>query len=354
MYSADVPAMEELCQNEITDILWRNKESITGIHFLGGEPLLRPDLMEIIAACSKLGIETVVTTNGVMLDEVAGEEILRTGARGLNVSLNGATQGTHDLIQGASCFERVTRNIRTLVAKRRQLAKGDFHIGVTFVLSKPSLAEGPALVDLCHDLGVDQLNISNLLLAGSASKNSTSIAVCPEERLAFIESVVRWLRLNSGFCVSLDGFPSQWQYLRTKYGFRQPANKTCYAGLKHMYVRADGAAFPCFLCAVLPELHDLAVSNQLFTPETLNLRTRTVAAIRDSQYFRTFARFAHHPKSYDRLITCKACEFKRDCRPCPLMVIGKDQVDDCVLVSERMNIEMGKALTQSQDNLRLQ
>ncbi|MFH1371901.1 MAG: radical SAM protein, partial [Planctomycetota bacterium] len=37
--------------------------------FSGGEPLLRPDLFELLAEAKHLGLRTVISTNGTLIDE---------------------------------------------------------------------------------------------------------------------------------------------------------------------------------------------------------------------------------------------------------------------------------------------
>jgi len=61
----------------------------------GGEALLRPDCMEIIAAASGAGLRTALITNGLLLDRAACEEALAAGLDAVGVSLDGIGP-THD------------------------------------------------------------------------------------------------------------------------------------------------------------------------------------------------------------------------------------------------------------------
>ena len=62
---------------------------IRKIRYTGGEPLLHPDIVNLVAgAASHPGIETVhLTTNGVLLSRLAGE-LRRAGLSGVNISLD--------------------------------------------------------------------------------------------------------------------------------------------------------------------------------------------------------------------------------------------------------------------------
>jgi cyclic pyranopterin phosphate synthase len=60
---------------------------VNEVRFTGGEPLLRADLVEIIAATSALGPEMSLTTNGVGLDKQAAL-LAEAGLKRINISLD--------------------------------------------------------------------------------------------------------------------------------------------------------------------------------------------------------------------------------------------------------------------------
>jgi cyclic pyranopterin phosphate synthase len=74
------------------------KFGIRSIKFTGGEPLIRPDILDIIRAVPK-GIESSITTNGVLLAGMA-EDLKKAGLRRVNVSLDSLNPGTCKRITG--------------------------------------------------------------------------------------------------------------------------------------------------------------------------------------------------------------------------------------------------------------
>src|SRR5574341_758960 len=62
----------------------------------GGEPLLRPDLWEIAARGTELGLRMCIATNGLLVDDAACEQMKKAGIRMVSLSLDGATAATHD------------------------------------------------------------------------------------------------------------------------------------------------------------------------------------------------------------------------------------------------------------------
>lgn len=84
---------------------------IRSIRVTGGEPTLRPDLLEIVRRLSGLGVPVGVTTNGVRLAELA-QRLREAGATGVNVSLDSLDPETFRRITGSGSLERVLTGIR--------------------------------------------------------------------------------------------------------------------------------------------------------------------------------------------------------------------------------------------------
>ena len=70
------------------------------IVFTGGEPLLRDDLVELVAHCTGLGCSTVVVSNGSLLNAGKLEELDTAGLSYLMVSLNSLVAALHDESRG--------------------------------------------------------------------------------------------------------------------------------------------------------------------------------------------------------------------------------------------------------------
>src|SRR4051794_4725749 len=62
----------------------------------GGEPLLRRDILEIVARAAERGLWVVVGTNGVRITENVARRLAQAGARGLSISLDALDPDRHD------------------------------------------------------------------------------------------------------------------------------------------------------------------------------------------------------------------------------------------------------------------
>lgn len=69
------------------------------ISIAGGEPLLRPDVFDIVRSFSERTMSVNLCTNGVLLEHSI-DPIIESGATCVTVSLDGASQATHDHIRG--------------------------------------------------------------------------------------------------------------------------------------------------------------------------------------------------------------------------------------------------------------
>ena len=104
----------------------------------GGEPMLRPDIYDIAARATGLGLRVVMAPCGALIDDESAAKILQSGIQHISISLDGATAASHDAFRGVpGAFES---SLRGLEAARR--AGLSFQINTT--VTKHNLAELPA------------------------------------------------------------------------------------------------------------------------------------------------------------------------------------------------------------------
>src|ERR1044071_4517493 len=58
------------------------------IHISGGEPMLRPQVPDMVEQASTLGIKVTMTTNGTLIDKVKAKRLIEAGLRGVNISID--------------------------------------------------------------------------------------------------------------------------------------------------------------------------------------------------------------------------------------------------------------------------
>jgi MoaA/NifB/PqqE/SkfB family radical SAM enzyme len=70
------------------------------VNLSGGEPLLRPDIIDLIYLCSKNGFSTSMASNGYLLDEEMVKKLSQAGLKKLNLSVASLKEETHDFFRG--------------------------------------------------------------------------------------------------------------------------------------------------------------------------------------------------------------------------------------------------------------
>ncbi len=87
---------------------------IEKLKLTGGEPLLRKDIVDIVARASMKIKDISLTTNGTLLDSMA-DELKEAGLQRVNVSLDSLDQGTYERITGRNCMSQVVKGIEAAV-----------------------------------------------------------------------------------------------------------------------------------------------------------------------------------------------------------------------------------------------
>jgi len=121
----------------------------------GGEALMNPYLPEWVADAKAAGCEVGLLTNGTLMDRETSSKLVDAGIDWIAVSIDGATKEVFEEIRRGASFEKVTGNVRGLAALK---VKERPKIYVNFVMMPMNVHQLTDLVELCADLGVDQIN----------------------------------------------------------------------------------------------------------------------------------------------------------------------------------------------------
>jgi radical SAM protein with 4Fe4S-binding SPASM domain len=127
-----------------------------------GEPLMAPDLMDMIAAATARGIAVGFNTNGTLLTRTKAAQLVDAGLAWLHISVDGATADTYEAIRDRGRFHRVARNVAGLVEVMREKQATTPLLRVVFVAQRSNYRELPALVRLVAEWGIEELRVQNL------------------------------------------------------------------------------------------------------------------------------------------------------------------------------------------------
>lgn len=126
--------------------------------FSGGEPLLRPDVEELIAAASRT-MRTVLSTNGTLLSAQRAGQLARTGIGYVGVSLDGLEAANDDFRGVRGAFAAAVEGIRN------SLAAG-LKVGLRLTMTRRNVSQIPAIFDLVEREGIQRVCFYHLVSAG--------------------------------------------------------------------------------------------------------------------------------------------------------------------------------------------
>lgn len=212
-----------------------------GIGFTGGEPLLRSDLFRLLRHTRDRGMLTHLNTNGTLMDEAVSRAILDSEIDSLNVSLDGATEGTHDRIRGVhGAFARTVEAIRRIV-RMRNGAGAPLRLKVVAVLSEENIDEVPDYLRLGASLGVDCVEfIPRQPFPEGPGKG---VPASPD-LLGKVDAAVRFLRDRAPLPLPLENSPRMLGLFAPSFR-GDPSPLTCHAGYNSLAVDCYGRIFPC-------------------------------------------------------------------------------------------------------------
>ncbi|AET66975.1 putative heme d1 biosynthesis radical SAM protein NirJ2 [Desulfosporosinus orientis DSM 765] len=94
---AGCKAEEELSTSEAKTLLEQiAKAGFKIMIFSGGEPLMRPDIVELVAHATSLGLRPVFGTNGTLITLDLARQLKEAGAMGMGISLDSLDKEKHD------------------------------------------------------------------------------------------------------------------------------------------------------------------------------------------------------------------------------------------------------------------
>jgi radical SAM protein with 4Fe4S-binding SPASM domain len=130
-----------------------------------GETLLHPELARMIKYAADSGLEVWISTNGQLLDERRGREILNAGVSYVRYSVEGATPATYEKVRVRGKWDTLIRNMKRFRELRDEL-RPTTRIGLNSVLMKETLGDIHLVAGVFGPF-VDEITISPLEMLGA-------------------------------------------------------------------------------------------------------------------------------------------------------------------------------------------
>ena len=133
------------------------------ILFSGGEPLLRPDLFDLAARATALGMRAVISTNGTLITEQTAGRLREIGLSYVGVSIDGS-RSVNDRFRGSDgAFDNAIRGIRNCL-------QAGIKVGLRFTINKRNAAEIPAVFSILEEESIPRVCFYHLVYAGRGTE----------------------------------------------------------------------------------------------------------------------------------------------------------------------------------------
>lgn len=246
-YASDMPQVAELdtaSWKKVLDRLWG--AGIPMVNFTGGEPTMRPDLVELIRHADRF--VTGLITNGRALPGLV-RALKAASLDYVQVSIESVDPAVHDVIVGSQgAWEETVGGIRAALA-------AGMYVSTNTTLTTRNAKGFPELLRFLAGIGIRYVGCNALIPAGRGVGHSDALE--PQElKGVLVETKARAQELGLEF---------NW-FTPTCYNDLNPlalglGPKSCSACHTNMAVRPDGVVVPC-----QSWLHDEGLGNILTTP----------------------------------------------------------------------------------------
>ncbi len=136
---------------------------VPSVLFSGGEPLMRPDLFELIDHAVGRGLRAVISTNGTLISPKVAEDIQRLGVSYVGISLDGIGP-VNDRFRGVTgAFERAVAGIRNC-------KEAGARVGLRLTLTKRNVQDLEALFDFFEAENIERVCFYHLVPSGRGAE----------------------------------------------------------------------------------------------------------------------------------------------------------------------------------------
>ena len=241
------PAKDELSTSEakkLIDALAKIDE-FRMLVYTGGEPLVRPDLFELLEHSKNAGLANVIATNGALITEEVAFGLKEVGVVGVAVSLDSSKMEIHNRIRrNSKAFELAMRGIRAV-------RKAGILLQINTTAMEYNFHSLDELIELSDMNGSGIMLMYQLVPVGRGNIiEEAALKVNENEKL--LKFLAQKQKDVSTIVEPVAG-PQYWPYLmeqgnKTNGRWLKLAEQVfhgCAAGRGFVYIKANGDVWPC-------------------------------------------------------------------------------------------------------------
>ncbi len=231
----------ELTTEEWKKVLTELAEiGVLQVHFSGGEPTARRDLVELVRHAAGLGLYTNLITSGVQLDQARLAALAAAGLDHVQLSFQDVDDAPGDAIAAYDGAQAKKRAVAALV-----VAQG-LPLTANLVVHRRNLARLAAMIEMAAGLGAARIEVAHAQYYGWALANRAAL-LPSRAQLEDADQVVGAARARLKGQVVID-------YVTPDYYARRP--KACMSGWGRRFINItpEGKALPCHAAETIPDI----------------------------------------------------------------------------------------------------
>jgi radical SAM protein with 4Fe4S-binding SPASM domain len=266
----------------------------------GGEPLLRPDIFELIEYGSAKGLKMGLGSNGSLIDDAVAAKLKAAGIATVSISLDSNIPAQHDEFRGvAGAWEKAVNACKAL-------RKNNVLVQVNTTLTQQNYNQIDDIMSLAEGIGVENFHLFFLVPTGRGTKLTDISPQKYEDMITNTFAKVSKHRLN----VRPSCAP---QFMRIAKGMGLDMRqwiRGCIAGMYYCRIYPNGDVTPCpYLPIKLGNVREKSFK-EIWTNSDIFKSLRNPNALKGK---------------------CGACEYRSLCGGCRARAYGlsSDFIDYC-------------------------
>jgi pyrroloquinoline quinone biosynthesis protein E len=207
------------------------------VHFSGGEPLARRDLVELVRHSAEIGLYGNLITSGIRLDADRLAELVEAGLEHVQLSIQDSDASSGDHIAGLAGAQTAKRRVAYLVRE------AGLPLTVNAVVHRQNLGRLCEIIELAAALGADRLEVAHVQYYGWALRNRAAL-LPSRDQLDAATATVEAARTQLAGVMAID-------YVPPDYYAHRP--KACMGGWgrRFLNVTPAGKVLPCHAAETL-------------------------------------------------------------------------------------------------------
>ncbi len=232
--SGQADAGEELTRPEMLRVLDELRaDGVQEIYYSGGEPFIRDDMVDILAATRSRGILANVSTNGYFLNDALARRLREIDVNLIHISLDSDEEDKYDMFRGGDYFQNTVAAIDS--AKRAGL-----YVRVGAVIWRENAARLREMIEFLIAHGVDEV-VFNWLIRVGRFEQHTELGVSLDEFDRLIHQV----------CALRDRYRGTIKVSMHRSEAYRDDGSSCRAGSQLLFILPDGRLSACSWVAKL-------------------------------------------------------------------------------------------------------